>query len=100
VFWAVSLVPGKRKADVLEMNSNLVSPTGVKGGFDVSCAVELLQDTITGPGIAAGILGHGHAFAMAGVARDGGADFTSLMRQVAAHNRVIMFFEGALGELL
>src|SRR5688572_7797756 len=70
VLWAVGLVAGKREADVLEMDANLVGAARVQRSFDVSCPVELFQNTIARPRVAAGILGHGHAFAMAGVARD------------------------------
>ena len=96
---AVGGVAHHRMAQVLKMDADLMSATGMQLCFQPGGRVQTLADFVAGPGFAAGAVGDSHAFAVTGVARDGGADFAGFLRDLLTDVDTVNLFQRAAGEL-
>ena len=87
----VGVVTEHGETEVLEMDADLVGATGVELGLDECRAREPFKP---GPGCACVLStgDDGHAFAVGGVPRDGGAEFTRGGFEITAQDRLIEFF--------
>jgi hypothetical protein len=96
---SVGFIAEDRKAQELEVDSDLVSPAGMERGFDQGGLAQAFQNAITGPGRPAGVVPHRHALPVRRVPGDGGVDFATVAGQLAAKDGVIELLDFPSGEL-
>src|SRR5687768_12936506 len=90
---SIGFVADERESNVLKVDADLVGATGVKCGFGKGGRVQLLDNAVTCPCVAARVSGGGHAFAMGGMPGNGGANIARRVRQISANDREIELVE-------
>lgn len=89
----------KRKTEVLEMHSDLVSAPGVQFDRGKSGRAQPLQHAITRSRFTATVVTDRHSFAVGRMARNRGANLALIPRHFTTHERVINLFHLATGKL-
>src|SRR5262249_40347778 len=81
------------------MHANLMGTAGADTDFEVSEAIEALEDAVPGKGFATRGKTRGHASAVNGIARDEFGDAAGVGSDSSTHEREISLLYGAFREL-
>ena len=81
------------------MNTDLMGSSGVENRFDESRSIQAFKHSVRSAGGPAHIFIHGHPFAVRGMPRNGGANFTAVPLNLATDNRVISLIDTSTSEL-
>ena len=93
--FAVGGIANDWKADVFEVDPDLMGAAGVETCFHQGDGAEAFEEPKAGPGVASAAIGYGHAFAVGRMPGNGGADFALFRFEATAEQGVVDLVNGA-----